>query len=221
MKVEMWADVMCPWCYLGHLRLRSALARFAHADEVRTVWRSFELRPEQPRLPGAELGQMMQTNHGLDAGRLAELFGRIEGLVRQEGGRAVMTGLRPVNSFDAHRLIHLADSEGLAAETVDRLFRAYFAEHENVADRGVLLAVAEEVGLPSDRATAVLTGVEYGQDVRDDERRAAEAGVTSVPTFFADGSPVAVGASSADDLVAALEQAWQAGALSGRGGAGS
>ena len=207
-RLEIWSDVMCPWCYLGHLRLRTALSRFAHRDRVLTVWRSFELRPGQPRLPGRTLAEMMSANYGLEAARVDALFRRIEELGAREGADIVMSDLRPVNSFDAHRLVHLAAGQGLATRTKDRLFRAYFTEHRNIADHEVLSAVAADVGLDGGATAAVLAGDDFAAEVREDERLASATGVTAVPTFRIDGVDGATGTPSADPLTAALVSAW-------------
>ncbi|MEW2131770.1 DsbA family oxidoreductase [Streptomyces sp. NPDC005435] len=211
MRLEIWSDLMCPWCYLGHLRLRTALSRFAHREQVLTVWRAFELRPGQPGLPGRTLAEMMATDYGLDAARVATLFRHIEELGAREGAGIVLSDLRPVNSFDAHRLVHLAARRGLATRTKDRLFRAYFTEHRNIADHAVLSAVAEDVGLDGAAAAAVLAGDGFADAVREDERLAATAGFRAVPAFRIDGTAGIDGASgtpSADRLTAALETAW-------------
>nr|QJD07463.1 DsbA family oxidoreductase [Streptomyces sp.] len=128
MKIEIWSDIMCPWCYIGKARLDRAIERLGGGghdaggrgaggrDDIEVVWRSFELRPDQPRTPGATLGEMMREKLGLQPGETVELFEKIRVLGEAEGLDIRLTGVRPVNSFDAQRLVHLAAESGLLVE---------------------------------------------------------------------------------------------------------
>ncbi|GGU76902.1 DSBA oxidoreductase [Streptomyces litmocidini] len=206
MKIEIWSDIMCPWCYIGKARLDKAIARLEDR-EAHVVWRSFELRPDQPRTPGATLGEMMREKLGLQPGETVELFEKIRILGEAEGLDIRLTGVRPVNSFDAQRLVHLAAEDGLSHRMKSELFRTYLTEQQNVADHEVLLRTATAVGLDADRVTEVLATDAYGEDVREDERIAARRGVTGVPTIFVDGVRVTTGVPSVDQLHQALVEA--------------
>ncbi|MFF8380330.1 DsbA family oxidoreductase [Streptomyces sp. NPDC015661] len=206
MKIEIWSDIMCPWCYIGKARLDKAIERLEDR-EAEVVWRSFELRPDQPRTPGATLGEMMREKLGLQPGETVELFEKIRVLGEAEGLDIRLTGVRPVNSFDAQRLVHLAAEDGLAHRMKGELFRTYLTEQLNVADHEVLLRTATAAGLDADRVTAVLATDAYGEDVREDERAAARLGVTGVPTVFVDGVRVTTGVPSVDQLHRALVEA--------------
>lgn len=205
MKVEMWADIMCPWCYIGKARLDRALAAVDRRHEVETVWRSFELRPQQPRVPGATLGEMMRRRFSLSTDRTSDLFERIRALGAEEGLDIRLDGLRPVNSFDAQRLIHRAAGSGLAGRLADRLFRGYFTEHLNVADHAVLLRLATDAGLDPATVRKVLGSDAHAADVRRDERQAGERGVTSVPAVFVEEVPVGEGVPTVAELTDALK----------------
>ncbi|QGZ49874.1 thioredoxin domain-containing protein [Streptomyces sp. QHH-9511] len=219
MKIEIWSDIMCPWCYIGKARLDRAIERLGGGghdaggrgaggrDDIEVVWRSFELRPDQPRTPGATLGEMMREKLGLQPGETVELFEKIRVLGEAEGLDIRLTGVRPVNSFDAQRLVHLAAESGLAHRMKSELFRAYLTDQQNVADHEVLLHTATRAGLDADAAGAVLAGDAYGEDVREDERAAARRGVTGVPTVFVDGVRVATGVPSVDQFHRALVEA--------------
>ncbi|MCP2261981.1 putative dithiol-disulfide isomerase, DsbA family [Streptoalloteichus tenebrarius] len=207
MLVEIWSDVLCPWCYLGKRRFEAALARFEHRDAVDVVWRSFELRADEPTVPGRSLLDVM-AGYGLDREAALERFEHIRQLGEAEGLTLNLTTARPVNTFDAHRLTHWAAAHGLRGELKERLFRAYHTENLNVADHDVLAGLAGEVGLDADQAREVLAGDAFGEDVRADERRAREVGVGAVPTFLVDGRRTTAGAMSADVLLNLLETAW-------------
>ncbi|WKU45805.1 DsbA family oxidoreductase [Streptomyces sp. VNUA116] len=206
MKIEIWSDIMCPWCYIGKARLDKAIERVSR-DDVEIVWRSFELRPEQPRTPGATLGEMMREKLGLKDGDTVELFEKIRVLGKAEGLDIRLTGVRPVNSFDAQRLVHLAAESGRAHQLKSDLFRVYLKEQRNVADHEVLLETATGAGLDADDVARVLASDAYASDVREDEAAAVRRGVTGVPTVFVDGVRVATGVPSVDQFHWALEKA--------------
>ncbi|MFF4216843.1 DsbA family oxidoreductase [Streptomyces nondiastaticus] len=206
MKIEIWSDIMCPWCYIGKARLDKAIERVGR-DDVEIVWRSFELRPEQPRTPGATLGEMMREKLGLKDGDTVELFEKIRVLGKAEGLDIRLTGVRPVNSFDAQRLVHLAAESGRAHQLKSDLFRVYLKEQRNVADHEVLLETATGAGLDADDVARVLASDAYASDVREDEAAAVRRGVTGVPTVFVDGVRVATGVPSVDQFHWALEKA--------------
>ncbi|WP_018547654.1 DsbA family oxidoreductase [Streptomyces sp. LaPpAH-108] len=209
MKVEIWSDIMCPWCYIGKARLDKAIESLDgrdgfSRDDVEIVWRSFELRPDQPRTPGATLGEMMRANLGLQPGETVELFEKIRVLGEAEGLDIRLVGVRPVNSFDAQRLVHLAAEHGSADRMKSELFRAYLTEQRNVADHEVLVEVASAAGLDPEAVREVLAGDAYAEDVREDERAAARRGVTGVPTVFVDGVRVSTGVPSVEQFRQAL-----------------
>ncbi|WP_372410865.1 DsbA family protein [Streptomyces luteireticuli] len=204
-QIEFWADVMCPWCWIGKRRLDSAVARLGRPVDV--VWRSFELRPGHPAVPGPTLRDMMAVRYGLDADRLGELFGRIEELGAAEGLLLRPATARPVNSFDAHRLIRAAAEHGLADAMAERLFAAHLTDNADVADRTVLTGLARDAGLDAGAVRAVLDGTEHAGAVLADRRRAGHAGIRQVPTFVVDGVPAAAGAESTAVLLDRLRGA--------------
>ncbi|TYR64448.1 DsbA family oxidoreductase [Streptomyces parvus] len=205
-KIEIWSDIMCPWCYIGKARLDKAIDRVGR-DDVEVIWRSFELRPDQPRTPGATLGEMMRENLGLKDGETVELFEKIRTLGEAEGLDIRLSGVRPVNSFDAQRLVHLAAGSGLAHRLKNDLFRVYLQEQQNVADHDVLTHTATGAGLDPDDVARVLSGDMYAAEVREDEAAAVHRGVTGVPTVFVDGVRVATGVPSVEQFHRALEKA--------------
>ncbi|GHH70777.1 DsbA family protein [Kitasatospora indigofera] len=209
MKVEIWSDVVCPWCYLGSRRWAAALERFPHADQVETVWRAFELRTDAPKVQGVTLTDLM-GRRGLPPEQVTTIFARIRGL-GQEAGIDLRPGeVRPVNSFDAHRLLGLASGLGAGQAMADRLFRAYHSELLNIADHTVLAGLAADAGLPAGPVAELLAGDDRTAEVRAEEARAAVVGVTAVPSFVLDGRPAVSGALDTDELLALLTDAWEA-----------
>lgn len=207
MRVEVWSDVMCPWCYIGKRRLEWALTRFERREETEVIWRSFELRPQHPGPPRETLGEIMQRRKEIGPEGVTKLFWWIQKLGAAEGLELNLATARPVRSFDAHRLIHLAAGSGLADEMKERLLQAYLIDNEDVADHDVLVAAARDVGLHADEARTALAGGAFSDAVRIDEARAAELDVAAIPTFIVDGEERVSGAATGEELLALLRRA--------------
>ena len=207
MKVEIWSDVVCPWCYIGKRRFESALARFEHADEVEVVWRSFELDPEAPVRRGPTL-EHLARKYGISEEQAAQMHERMTALAAAEGIEFHLDETQGGNTFDAHRLLHLAKEHGKQGELKERLMRAYFTESEPVGEREVLARLAGEVGLTD--AAEVLASDAYADAVRADEREARLLGISAVPFFVIDRYYGIEGAQPADAILQALDGAWVA-----------
>ncbi|GII94357.1 DsbA family oxidoreductase [Sinosporangium siamense] len=197
MKLEIYADVLCPWCYIGKRRLTAALAEHTDRDQVEIIWRSFELAPDGSRTPGPTAAEAMTGWWGDQApARIA----RIQSLGAAEGLELNLHLARPVNTFDAHRLIKLAADRDRADQMMELLLHGYHTEGLNVADAQVLQRLAGEAGLNGDEVRAVLAGDDYVEQVHTDRRRAAEHGVTGVPNLVIDGRPPVSGVQPVADL---------------------
>jgi predicted DsbA family dithiol-disulfide isomerase len=208
MNVEIWSDVVCPWCYIGKRRFERALASFGHADEVTVTYRSFELDPDAP-------AQRTGTYAGHLAGKYGMSIAQAEQAGQQMTERAAAEGLefrfdllRGGNTFDAHRVLHLAEGHGLQAEVKERLLRATFTEGLPIADKPTLVRLATEAGLPAAQVQAVLDGDAYADAVRADEQQAARYGITGVPFFVADGKYAVSGAQPPEALLQLLQRAY-------------
>lgn len=211
MRIEIWSDVVCPWCYVGKRRLETALAGFEHRDEVEVVYRSFELDPTAPR-----------HGHELTTGVLARKYGRTEDEMRdmqqqlievaaQEGLALRLFDNVHTSTIDAHRLLHLALDEGgpaLQRELKEALLAAYFVEAEDIGDHDVLRATAARAGLDDARATEVLASDEYAPAVEADITQARAYGATGVPFFVIDRRYGVSGAQPAEVFGQVLERAW-------------
>ncbi len=211
MRIEIWSDVVCPWCYIGKRRLETALAAFSHRDEVEVVWRSFQLDPGAATEPTLSVAEHLGRKYGggVDAGR--QMVDRVEAVAAEEGMIWRHHQSRPVNTLDAHRLLHLAlESSGprVQGELKEALFAAYFTRAENVADHEVLRKVAAEVGLDAGRVDEVLAGSEFREAVFADQDQAASYGAGGVPFYVVAGRYGVSGAQPAAQFATVLERAW-------------
>ncbi|MBV9788249.1 MAG: DsbA family oxidoreductase [Chloroflexi bacterium] len=208
MQVEIWSDVVCPWCYIGKRRFEAALAQFAHRDQVEIVWRSFELDPHASRTSNESLNEVLAKKLGVSPARAAAMNAQVTALAAEEGLDYHLDQARHGNTFDAHRLIHLAETHGLQAAAKERLLRGYFTEGHAISDAEALTALGVEIGLPADEVRSVLSSDAYADDVRADERRAQQLGISGVPFYVIDGTYGISGAQPATAFLSALEQIW-------------
>ena len=214
MKVEIWSDVVCPWCYVGKRRFEAAVDRFEHLDQVSVVWRSFELDPGARSEPaGPEDGQdyvdRLAEKYRTTRDQAQQMTDSMTATAAAEGldlrfDRAVRS-----NTFPAHQVIHLAGDRGLQGQVKERLMRGYFTEGENVGDVDVLARLSGEAGLDPDETRAALTEQRYAQAVRQDESEAAALQIGAVPFFVVDRRYGISGAQPAEQLLAVLDRAWQ------------
>ncbi len=209
MEVEVWSDVVCPWCYLGKRRLERALDAFEHRDEVTVRWRSFELDPGAPPRRTETAAEHLAAKYGLTPEQVEASWQRLTGLAAAEGLEYRLPDTKGGSSFDAHRLLQLARELGLQDAVKERFLRAHFTEGLPLGDRETLARVAVEAGLPQDEVDEVLATDRFAQEVRDDERRAQQLGIGGVPFFAIDGRYGVSGAQSSDHLLQALREAWE------------
>ncbi len=211
MTIEIWSDVVCPWCYIGKRRFENALSRFDHRAEVEVTFRSFQLDPDAPQQYPKSINEWLVEAKGIRLEQAQALHDRLAAMGAQEGLDYRFDKVRTGNTFDAHRLIHLAAHHGLQAGMVERLQRAYFSEGEPLGDLDTLVRLAAEVGLDPDEARQALETGAYATEVKADLHRAAVVGVTGVPFFVIDNQYAISGAQPSDLFLNALEQVWQAG----------
>ena len=208
MEVEIWSDVACPWCYVGKRRFEAALAQFEHADEVNVVWRSFELDPDAPSERTGDRAEHLASKYGMSLEQARQAEQQMTQTAAADGLEFRFDVARSGNTFDAHRLVHLAHAHGLQDAMKERLLLAYFTEGELVSDHATLVRLAAEVGVPEDEAREVLAGDRYADEVRDDEQLAGRFGISAVPTFVVDRSLGASGAHPPEAMLDLLRQGW-------------
>ena len=204
MKIEVWSDIVCPWCYNGKRYLEEALAT-AKLDDVEIVYRSFELDMGMAQQVDLPLDVILSRKYGTTLERAQEMIANITGVAETVGVEFHLDKTQTGNTYNAHRLIHLARESGLDAQLKERLLAAYFTEGKSVSDIDSLVALAESVGVDATRAREVLMGTEYGQDVRDEEALAVEMGVRGVPFFVINGEFGLSGAQRPEAFLEAFE----------------
>jgi predicted DsbA family dithiol-disulfide isomerase len=207
-KVDIWSDVACPWCYIGKRRFETALSRFEHRDEVDVRWRSFELDPSAPAVRDQPYAERLAAKYGTTVAQAEDTIDTMIGAGAEHGVVLRFDKARPANTFDAHRLLHFAAVSGAQHDLKERLLRSTFTKGASTTDLDVLVALAADAGLDPDEARAVLEGDAFADDVRADEQRAAELGITSVPFFVVDDTFGVAGAQSPDLLLQVLEEAY-------------
>jgi predicted DsbA family dithiol-disulfide isomerase len=206
MQVEIWSDVVCPWCYIGKRRFEQALEQFAGRDDVDVVWRSFELDPEGPSEP-IPLNERLAKRYGIQADEAAARHQRTTEIAAGVGLDLQLDRAMSGNTFDAHRLIHLADAHGLQDVANERVLAAYFNEGRPISDRETLVELGISIGLDADEVRAMLDSDRFASEVREDESIAAHFGINGVPFFVLDRRLGVSGAQSVEVLLGALEEA--------------
>lgn len=208
MTIEIWSDVVCPFCYIGKREFERALERFPHRDSVQVIWRSFELDPDAPAKSDLDMYGMLVEKYG---GTREDAKARVAGVVK----RAKTVGLDYNmdiavigNSFDAHRLLQYAKTLEQGDAMKERLFKAYFTEGAQLADVPTLIRLGAEAGLDGGEVARVLSTAEFTDEVRRDEQEARRVGVRGVPFFVIDRRLSVSGAQTSDVFLGALEQAW-------------
>ncbi len=183
-RIDVWADVVCPFCYIGQHELQKAIAEFEHGDAVTLVLHSYELNPEMPKEFAGTLHEYLAQHKGVSVSDAKAMNADVTQYAAEVGLTFNMDKTVPANSFDAHRLVHLAAEYDLESAAMEKLHAAYFTHGKNIADRAFLISLAVELGIPAKAAEEMYATSEYTDEVREDEARAQEIGVTGVPQFF-------------------------------------
>jgi predicted DsbA family dithiol-disulfide isomerase len=207
-NVEIWSDVVCPWCYVGKRRFEEAMSKFGRADQVSVRWRSFELDPTSPPQVGLTMSEILQRKYAMTEQQAEAANQKMTDLAAGAGLGYHLDQVRAGNTFDAHRLIHLAATHGRGDAMKERLFAAYFTEGRSIGDHGTLAELAADIGLDPPEVEEALGSDAFASEVREDESRAASLGVSGVPFFLIDESIGVSGAQPAGVLLGALERAW-------------
>ena len=208
MQIEVWSDVVCPWCYIGKRRLETALAQFPHRDDVEVVWRSFQLDPTVPEGEVHATLPELARKYGRPEAEMRASMEQLNELAAVEGLDYDLANGVSGNTSLAHELIHLAAEHGRGPEMKERLLHAHFEEHRSVFDIDSLVPLAVEVGLDAAEVRAALADRRYLAAVREDAATARALGATGVPFFVVDRKYGAAGAQPAEVLLQILERAW-------------
>ena len=208
LTVEIWSDVVCPWCYIGKRRFEAALEQFEHAEDVTVMWRSFELDPEAPRHVEGTAAERLAAKYGMSTERAEQLHAEMTERAAAEGLEYHFELTRGGNTFDAHRMIHLAATYGHQGDAQERLMRAYFTEGEAISDPDTLVRLVAELGVDPEEARSALELERFAEDVREDEQLAGQFGIQGVPFFVLNRRYGVSGAQPPEVLLGALRQAW-------------
>jgi predicted DsbA family dithiol-disulfide isomerase len=211
LRIDIWSDIACPWCFVGKRRLEAALAKFPHRDRVEVVWRAFELDPSAPRerTGGVSHAARVAAKYGKPVAEMEKMIASMTEMARRDGLSFRFDRIREGNTFDAHRVVHLAGEHGKQDAMKERLLRAYLEEGEPIGDPATLVRLAAEVGLDAAEVEAVLGSDAHAAAVRADERMARELDIHGVPFFVLDGRHALEGAQPADVFLKALNQVWR------------
>ena len=208
MQIEVWSDVVCPWCYIGKRRLETALERFPHRDQVEVVWRSFQLDPSAPEGETSPTLEALAAKFGRPVDEVRAMQTHVEEIAAGEGLRYDLANGMSGNTLPAHELLHLAAEKGKGGELKERLLHAHFEEGRPVFSVDDLVPLAVEVWLDEAEVREVLADRRYLPAVRKDAVTAQQLGATGVPFFVVDRKYGAAGAQPADLLLQLLERAW-------------
>jgi predicted DsbA family dithiol-disulfide isomerase len=211
LSVEIWSDIACPWCHVGKRRLEAALARFPHGRDVDIVWRAFELDPSAPRVQPASSGtyaERLARKYGSSVSQAAQQIASMTATAAQDGLDFRFDRIRPGNTFDAHRVLHLALDRGKQDAVKERFLRGYLSDGEPIGEPEALARMAGEAGLDVDEVRGVLASDAYAREVRADEARAQAHGISGVPFFILGGKYALSGAQPAALFEQALAKAW-------------
>jgi predicted DsbA family dithiol-disulfide isomerase len=206
MKVEVWSDVVCPWCYIGKRRFERALEAFDGRAGVEVEWRSFQLNPDQPRGVVDDHNAYLARKFGVSPGQIHEMNARLVGLAAAEGLEYHFETYKVVNTIDAHRILHLAKARGLGNEAHERLLRAQLVEGQLLEDPATLARLAGEVGVDEAEAAEALATGAFEDAVNRDFEEARTLGIDAVPFFVFDRRYGIPGAQPAEVFLSALRQ---------------
>ncbi len=208
MKVEIWSDVMCPFCYIGKRHFEKAIANLPFKNEVEIEWKSFQLNPEYQNTDHEDLYTYLARSKGMSVAQAKQLTGQVVAMAQNVDLAINFDTNVPANSFDAHRLIHFAASKGLQDQAEEALFHAHFIEGKDIAKMDVLLAIAKTLGLDETASAAVLNADDFAEAVRYDIYESQQLGVRGVPYFVFDRKYALSGAQPIESFEGALQQSF-------------
>ncbi|MEY2196510.1 DsbA family oxidoreductase [Neobacillus sp. BF23-41] len=210
MKIEVWSDYVCPFCYIGKRRLEVALDQFPHRDKVEVEFKSFELDPNSPKNIGQNIHEVLGKKYGMSVEKAKEANQGVGQQAATVGLKFNFDEMKPTNTFDAHRLAKFAKTQGKEAVVSEMLLHAYFTESKHIGDIETLADLAEAAGLNRQEVVQVLNDKEaYATDVRQDESLAQQYGVRGVPYFVINQKYAISGAQPTETFMGALQKVWE------------
>lgn len=209
MEVKIWSDVRCPFCYIGKRKFETALAAFAHKDEVKITWKSFELDPNLQTVADTNIYEYFSKAKGIPQEQAVDMFNNVTQVAAEVGLDFKLDQSVVANSFKAHRVIQLAKTLNLADEIEEALFRIHFMEGKNIDDEQVLTVTAKNIGIPASAVQSLFNGDDFDAEVRIDQLEAQRIGIRGVPFFVFDDKYAVSGAQAPEIFLQTLEKAYE------------
>jgi predicted DsbA family dithiol-disulfide isomerase len=209
MEVKIWSDVRCPFCYIGKRKFETALAAFAHKDEVKITWKSFELDPDLQTVADTNIYEYFSKAKGIPQEQAVDMFNNVTQVAAEVGLDFKLDQSVVANSFKAHRVIQLAKTLNLGDEIEEALFRIHFMEGKNIDDEQVLTETAKNIGIPASAVQSLFNGDDFDAEVRIDQLEAQRIGIRGVPFFVFDDKYAVSGAQAPEIFLQTLEKAYE------------
>ncbi len=209
MKIDIWSDVLCPFCYIGKRKFEEALSEFPRKDDIEVEWHSFQLDPDAKPVPGVDMYDYLAERKGQTREWSVQAHSYVTNMAKEAGLIYNFDKTVVSNSYDAHRLIQYAKTKGKADEVEELLFKGHFTEGKDIGSKEVLAGIAAEAGLDKAEVTQMLAGAEYGDTVRSDAAAGETLGLTGVPFFVIDGKYGISGAQQSELFLKVLKQAYE------------
>src|SRR5688500_3272148 len=208
MKIDIWSDIRCPFCYIGKRKFERALERFPHKDSIEVNWRSFQLDPELETSPGMHTYDYLAKIKGLSRPQVVQMHDHVKKVASEAGLEFNFDNADVANSFNGHRLIQFAKARRKGDEAEEKLFRAHLTQGKNIDDSETLLGIGADLGLPVDEIREMLASEKFTEEVAADENMARSIGIRGVPFFIFNETVAVSGAQSPALFLQALEKAW-------------
>lgn len=205
MKIEIWSDYVCPFCYIGERKLKEALNR-TNANNVEIIFKSFELNPDSKEFYEESIDELLSNKYGISIEQARQSNERIISAAKDVGLEFNFKDLKPTNTFKSHRLSNYAKSEGKLNEYTEKVMESYFTKSLNISDKDLLVEIATEIGLDKEKAKSLLDSDLYSKEVRSDEAQARELGISGVPYFLFNGEVSINGAQPVEEFIRVIEQ---------------
>ncbi|MED5052812.1 DsbA family oxidoreductase [Anoxybacillus rupiensis] len=208
MKIEVWSDFVCPFCYIGKRRLEQAIEQLSYKDQIEVIFRSFELDPNAKTQDDMTIVEHLAEKYGISTEEAKRMTDNVAKQAESVGLVFRFEKMKPLNTFDAHRLAQYAKKQGKMSEMAEKLFYAYFTDSREISDHHVLAELAEAIGLKGEEVKQMLKTEQHAEEVRSDEAEAQRFGVRAVPFFVVNRQYAISGAQPTEIFVQVLQKAW-------------
>ena len=211
MKVEIWSDVVCPFCYIGKRHFENALVQFSDKDKIEVEWKSYQLDPDyvyNAEKPEGEI-EYLSNRKGISHQETEKLLANVTNMASKAGLDYNFDKAIVANTFDAHKIIQLAKKKGMSDKAEERFFQAFFMLGENINEKSTLMKIAAEIGLTAEDTEDALMGDTYAYEVSNDIQEARHIGVGGVPFFVFDRKYAVSGAQPVESFLQTLEKSFE------------